>query len=95
MAPIRRLVLDVLKPHDPPVTEVAKRLAGLDGVEGTNITLVEIDQKVTNLKVTIEGAAIEYDAVTEVVEAQGASIHSVDEVACGDSLVEAGTTPQD
>lgn len=95
MAPIRRLVLDVLKPHDPPLTDIAASLAALDGVDGVNISLVEIDQKVTNLKVTIEGANIDDDAVKTVVENHGGSVHSVDEVACGERLVEASQTPQD
>jgi hypothetical protein len=95
MAPIRRLVLDVLKPHDPPQTELTRRLADVDGVRGVNCTLIEIDQKVTTLKLTIEGNEVDEDGVREVLESHGASVHSIDEVACGDELIEASQTPQD
>ncbi|MFB6189268.1 MAG: DUF211 domain-containing protein [Halapricum sp.] len=95
MAPIRRLVLDVLKPHEPSQTDLTRRVADVDGVRGSNCTLVEIDQKVTNLKLTIEGDGIDEEGVREVVENHGGSIHSVDEVACGEELVEASPTPQD
>jgi len=95
MAPIRRLVLDVLKPHDPPVTDLTERVADVDGVRGSNCTLVEIDRKVTNVKLTIEGDGIDEDGVTEVIEAHGGTVHSIDEVACGEELIEASKTPQD
>ena len=95
MAPIRRVVLDVLKPHEPPLTDIATRLAAIDGVLGTNATLVEIDRKVTNVKLTIEGNDVDYEAVKQTIEQEGGSIHSVDEVACGEELIEASTTPQD
>lgn len=95
MAPIRRLVLDVLKPHEPPVSELTRRIADVEGVTGTNCTLVEIDQKVTNLTVTIEGEAIDEEGVREVIESHGASIHSVDEVAAGEELIEPSQPAQE
>lgn len=88
MAPIRRLVLDVLKPHEPSLTDLTQRLGDVDGVTGCTTTLVEIDQKVTNVTVTLEGDAIDEDAVTEVVQSHGGTIHSVDEVAAGEELIE-------
>ncbi|MDH5779717.1 MAG: DUF211 domain-containing protein, partial [Candidatus Bathyarchaeota archaeon] len=48
---IRRLVLDVLKPHNPGIVELSKELSELDGVEGVNILTYEIDQKVENVKI--------------------------------------------
>jgi hypothetical protein len=95
MAPIRRLVLDVLKPHEPEMTELARRTADCEGVEGVNATLVEYDREVENVKLTLEGDGIDFGAVRTVVDEFGASVHSVDELACGDRLVEAGETPQD
>ena len=37
MANIRRIVLDVLKPHSPNILEIAKQLADLVGVDGVDI----------------------------------------------------------
>ena len=55
MANIRRIVLDVLKPHSPNILEIAKQLADLVGVDGVDISLIEMDQKVENVKITCEG----------------------------------------
>jgi hypothetical protein len=95
MSTIRRLVLDVLTPHEPPSIELAEALAEESGIAGVNVTLVEIDKEVENVKVTVEGEAIDYDSVRSLVREFGGTIHSVDEVACGQTLVEAGETPQD
>lgn len=95
MVAIRRLVLDVLKPHDPAMVELARRVAGIDGVAGVNLSVVEIDREVENVKLTVEGDEIDYAGVRETIDEFGASIHSVDELACGELLVEAGETPQD
>ncbi|QCC52372.1 DUF211 domain-containing protein [Halapricum salinum] len=95
MAPIRRLVLDVLKPHEPSLTDLGRRIADVDGVRGCNCGLVEIDKKVINVKLTVEGDGIDEDGVVEVIESHGGTIHSVDEVATGEELIEASQTPQD
>jgi hypothetical protein len=95
MAPIRRLVLDVLKPHDPGPVAVARAVSDLDGVSGVNATLIETDRKVENLKLTVEGGAVDDDAVRAEVERLGGTVHSVDEVACGEELVEESPTLQD
>ncbi|MCJ7478789.1 MAG: DUF211 domain-containing protein [Candidatus Nanohaloarchaeota archaeon QJJ-7] len=95
MAPIRRIVLDVLKPHEPSMLELAERLADTDGVDGTNATMVEIDEEVENVKVTATGDDIDYDAVKREVGDMGGSVHSIDEIVCGEKLVEESKTPQD
>ncbi len=92
---IRRLVLDVLKPHKPNVVEVSEALSHLEGVEGVNIIINEIDQKVENAKVIIAGIAINFDEIQEKLEELGATIHSIDEVAAGKRIVEEVKTPQD
>jgi len=92
---IRRLVLDVLKPHKPSVIELSLSLSNLAGVEGVNIVIYEIDQHVENAKITIVGNKIDFEVVKKKLEEMGATIHSVDEVASGKILVEAVKTPQD
>jgi len=95
MAPIRRLVVDVLKPHDPPLPEFAERLATVESVDGINVSLVELDREVQNVKVTLEGESLSYDLVETAVEGLGGTVHSVDEVACGEYVVEERPTLQD
>jgi hypothetical protein len=92
---IRRLVLDVLKPHKPSVIELSLVLSDLEGIEGVNIIIYEIDQEVENAKVTIAGNAIDFENIKKKLEEMGATIHSVDEVAAGKRVVEEVKTPQD
>jgi len=95
LADIRRLVLDVLKPHSPGIVELSIKLADLPGVYGVDISLIEMDQKVENVKITCEGDSINYNKVEEIIKQNGASIHSLDKVSVGTSLIEEATTHQD
>jgi hypothetical protein len=92
---IRRLVLDVLKPHRPTVVEVAEALSHLDGVEGVNVIINEIDQQVENAKIIVVGTSISFEDIKNKLQEFGATIHSIDEVAAGKMIVEEVTTPQD
>jgi hypothetical protein len=85
---IGRLVLDVLKPHDPSLPEFATRLKSLDGVKGVTVTLIEIDRETDTLKVTIEGD-LDYSKIRSAIEEWGGVIHSVDEVSIGSLSTEA------
>ena len=95
MANIRRLVLDVLKPHKPSILELSSKLADLPVVNGVDISLIEMDQKVENIKITCEGDSINYDQLEEIIKQSGASIHSVDKVSVGTSMIEEAATHQD
>lgn len=95
MSDIKRIVLDVLKPHKPSLVEMSLRLSGLKGVEGVSLTLDEVDQDTESVKITIEGASINYPSVEETLRELGAVIHSVDLVASGKRLVEDIHTTQD
>ncbi len=92
---IRRLVLDVLKPHEPSVIDLSLGLSHLEGVEGVNTIIYEIDQQVENVKVIIAGNNIDFGNIKKKLEEMGATIHSVDEVAAGKRIVEEVKTPQD
>lgn len=88
MTEIRRIVLDVLKPHKPSLIEVSLRLSALKGVDGVNCTLTEVDQETESVTVTIEGPSIHYESVESTLRELGAAIHSIDVVASGKRLVE-------
>ncbi|HJX02030.1 MAG TPA: DUF211 domain-containing protein, partial [Candidatus Humimicrobiaceae bacterium] len=85
MANIRRVVLDVLKPHTPNIIELSTKIADLPGVNGVDISLIEMDQKVENIKITCEGDSINYEKVEKVIKDNGGSIHSLDKVSVGTS----------
>jgi hypothetical protein len=87
--------LDVLKPLEPSIVQIVQFLADIEGVDGVNISIYEIDRRVENAKFTIEGHDLRYEEITHVIEENGGSIHSIDEVAAGKVLIEDVITPQD
>ena len=95
MGKILRLVLDTLKPHDPTIIELAESLSDLSGVEAVNISIYEMDIKVENAKITVEGSDIEFEAVSAIITDNGGAIHSIDEVAAGKIIIDDAATPQD
>lgn len=90
-----RIVLDILKPHEPIIPYYANYLSKVNGVEGVNITLLEIDKDTENIKVTIQGNDLNFEEISCAIEEYGGTIHSVDEVVAGRKMVEEVTTPQD
>ena len=92
---IRRLVLDVLKPHVPTMLDLATALAKVSGVTGVNLSLDEVDQLTESVKVTIQGENIDYDGVEKVIKTFGAAIHSIDEVVVGKENVKEYETLQE
>ncbi|WP_279387245.1 DUF211 domain-containing protein, partial [Aeropyrum pernix] len=49
-APLRKVVLDVLKPiRGPSIIDVSREVAALPGIEGVNITVKEIDVETVTL----------------------------------------------
>lgn len=95
MAKIRRLVLDTLKPHEPSIIELADGLSDLEGVAAVNISIYELDRKVENAKITIEGDDLSYDMISILIEDMGGAIHSVDEVVAGKIIIDDAVTLQD
>ena len=95
MGKIRRLVLDVLKPHNPSIIQLAGELSDLPGIEAVNISLNEMDQRVENAKITLEGTDISYDTVLAVIGEVGGAVHSIDEVVAGRMIIEDAETLQD
>ena len=95
MGKIRRIVLDVLKPHDPTIIELSSELSDLGGVEAVNISIFEIDLRVENAKITLEGSDLNYDEVQRVIGILGGTVHSIDEVVAGRSIIDDAATPQD
>ena len=95
MTNIKRIILDVLKPHAPSIIEVAERIGCLEGISGVNISLEEVDADTDSVKITIEGSNIDYNTVKKAISECGAVIHSIDGVAAGIKMVDEVNTPQD
>jgi hypothetical protein len=95
MGQIRRLVLDILKPYEPGIVDLAQKLSDISGVIAVNINIYEMDRKVENAKITIEGDQIPLDEVTSLIQHEGGAVHSIDEVVAGSKIIDATSTLQD
>ncbi len=95
MGALRRLVLDTLKPYEPSIIELAQQIAELPGIDSVNISIYEIDRKVENAKITVEGPDIQYPALEALIRDLGGSIHSIDEAVAGKSIIDDASTLQD
>jgi hypothetical protein len=80
MALVKKLVLDVLKPHQPNALEFCQRIANDAAGCRVRVTVEEVDEKTDTLKVVIEGADIDFESVQQAISDMGASLHSIDEV---------------
>jgi len=92
---IRRLVLDVLKPMEPNIIKLANTISLEVGVSAVNISIAEIDLKVENAKITVEGDDINYEKIRDIIEDMGGSVHSIDEVVAGKMIIDDAATLQD
>lgn len=95
MGAVRRLVLDTLKPHEPNIIELSQQISELPGVDAVNISIYEVDRKVENAKITIEGSDLQYSAIEALIRELGGAIHSIDEAVAGKSIIDDATTLQD
>lgn len=80
MPRIKRLVLDVLKPHHPNALEFTTALAEIGHGMTFNLQVDEIDEKTESVLLMVEAEHIDYEAVEKRIHELGASVHSIDEV---------------
>ncbi len=96
---IRRLVLDVMKPHEPDIITFANHLATIEQENGevtaVNIAVIEVDRIVENIKITIQGTKLDYELILHKIKELGGAIHSIDLVIAGKHIIEETPTPQD
>jgi len=57
--------------------------------------LLEIDTKVQNVKVTLQGDDLDYDKIVNLIQDHGGTVHSIDKVSTGTKIVDELHTPQD
>lgn len=76
---VKRLVLDVLKPHNPSALEFSQIIASVGPDYRVQVMVAEVDEKTETLVVTIEASAIDFDLVHDAIKTAGGSLHSIDE----------------
>lgn len=77
---ITKVVLDVLKPHNPNIIEFSKSIAEVTGVKRIDSSVIEVDAETETIKLVIEGKEVDMVGIEEAVERLGGAIHSVDAV---------------
>lgn len=79
MIRVRRLVLDILKPHKPNCLDFGKAVANL-GAYTVTLTVIEKDDQTETVQAVIEGINVDFERIQNVIAELGASLHSIDEV---------------
>lgn len=92
MAIVTRVVLDVLKPHQPNALEFASQLADLDAGYQVQLVVQELDDKTQSILLSITGERLDFDQINQHIATMGGSVHSIDEV---DVRGEAAAPPAD
>ena len=80
MVKVKKLVLDILKPHQPNALDFASALAEQASEIQVTVSVVEVDEKTESVVAEIEGDDIDFERLTAHIKELGASVHSIDEV---------------
>ncbi|HBH35096.1 MAG TPA: hypothetical protein DDW45_01425 [Gammaproteobacteria bacterium] len=80
MATIRKITLDVLKPHRPNALEFAAAVADLGQEMRVQVIVDAVDEKTESVLLVIEGGEIDFDAISQRISELGATLHSIDAV---------------
>lgn len=80
MVNVKKLVLDVLKPHQPNALVFSQKIAAVGDAYRVRLTVIEVDENTESLQLVIEADAIDYDAIVSSINELGGSVHSIDEV---------------
>jgi hypothetical protein len=89
MPSLKRVVLDVLKPHRPSVLELATVIAALGADYEVFVDVTEVDEKTETVVVDIQGNHLDIEQIETAIRELGGTVHSVDRVWMhGDSATE-------
>ena len=80
MAIVKRILLDVLKTHQPNALDFASQLADLGDAYQVKLLVQEMDDNTCSIILEISGDSIDYETIARHIESMGGSVHSIDEV---------------
>jgi len=80
MVSVTRIVLDVLKPHQPNALAFSQAIAEVGPDYYVHLTVLEVDENTETVEIVLEAKSINFEAVQSAISNMGASVHSVDEV---------------
>jgi hypothetical protein len=89
MSKLKRVVLDVLKPHRPNVLELSGVIAALGPDYRVLVDVTEVDEKTETVMVDIQGDQLDFTQIEQSIRDLGGTIHSIDKVLmCGNGAAE-------
>lgn len=80
MVSVKRIVLDVLKPHQPNALEFSKAIAQVGVDYRVRLTVIEMDESTESIQIEIDGNDIDFEAIQSAISNMGGSLHSIDDV---------------
>lgn len=80
MISVTRMVLDVLKPHQPNALAFCQAIAEVGSDYHVHLTVLEVDENTETLQIVLEAKNIDFEAVQSAISNMGGSLHSIDEV---------------
>ena len=80
MASLKRIELDVLKPHHPNGLVFGSTIADKSPGARIELRVTEVDEKTETVVIVIAGEKLQYEAIVEAISNMGGSIHSIDKV---------------
>lgn len=77
---VKKVVLDVLKPHQPNALDFSKAISAIGDDYRVRVIVLEVDEQTETLQVEVTSSAIDFELIRQTVTEQGGSVHSIDEV---------------
>ena len=80
MVLVKKLILDILKPHQPNALEFSSNLADTGDDYRVELTVIEMDENTETIQVVIEGNNIDFKTIQSAITDMSGSLHSIDVV---------------
>ena len=80
MVLVKKIILDVLKPHQPNALDFSKAIAIANTGCRVHLTVLEMDENTETVQIEVSGNSIDFEAVQSSINTMGGSLHSIDEV---------------
>lgn len=80
MVVVKRIILDVLKPHKPNSQEFSRAIARAGKGYRVCLTVLEMDENTETIQLEVEASAIDFEAIESAITSMGGSLHSIDQV---------------
>ncbi len=79
MVSIKKIVLDILKPHQPNVLEFSQAIAEVGSDYQVHLVVLGVDENTETIQLEVQGSSIDFDSIQTAINNLGGSLHSIDE----------------